>query len=193
MMLALLALCSSAFGAMVMGTVGAEIETRDPYSNHMGIHLGSEYWPTPWVSFGVAAAFYPVSSWTPLTEQLVYNNHVAPHLSPMKMRIQPTVRIAPLHIEAGGIPIATGVHASMGGVRTSDDLEALQQEGDQYAVETAEEWHLSSVLGLNSTLGGGTLRGRVRIERGFYIETVSSINVEVKRPVFWGFDLVLVL
>jgi len=193
MALALLALCGSAFGAMVMGTVGAEVETRDPYMNHAGIHLGSEYWPTPWASIGVAAAVYPVADWSSLTEQLVNNNHVSPHLSEMKLRVQPTVRVSPFRIEAGGIPISTGVHVGLGSIRTSDDLEALQQQGDEYAEETANEWHLSSVMGLSSTIGGGALRGRVRVERIQYVETISSVTLESKRPVFWGLDLVVVL
>ncbi|MFH1466180.1 MAG: hypothetical protein ABIO70_17475 [Pseudomonadota bacterium] len=180
--------------ASVLLTVGPEAVTNDPFLHRYGLSTGVELEPTPLVRVGLSGAFYPDRhdrDWKPLTTQLVENNHISPDLSPMLGRAQGVIRVLPLRMGLGKLTCTTGFGAGAGVVYTSDDLEALQQEEDLYAQATENQLHPALLYGLSSEIGGTWVRGRVRIERFTYIETVFSTTLEHKANLFAALDLVI--
>ncbi len=176
-------LVSSALGGQVGLSGGAELVANDPFLRTIGDHWSLEYAPRPHVRFGASLSHYPdlgELGWKPLTEQLVNEAHVSPDLSRMRTQVQLVTRIMPFINAVGKLEAQTGFHAGMGLVRTIDDLEALQQQGDPYAMATEKQLHPSTVFGLSSELGGDVVRGRVRIEWLSYVEVVSSTTLEMK-------------
>lgn len=169
--------------------LGLEHSIDDPFLNHRAIRAGVSYAPREQLAFEGSVAAFPnlgEADWKPLTSQLVNNNHVSPDLSPMKLRLDARVHVFAIRSSFGDWWGALDVSGGLGGVKTIDDLEALQQEGDQYAEATASQWHPSSSWGLAYQLvtefgDSSAVGARLRCDSIIYLETVSSTTLETKR------------
>ena len=191
-MLALLCILSTAMAGQVGLTGGMEFTGNDPFVTRRGHRIGVEYAPRPQVRFGLSGAWYPdlgEGNWTPLTSQLVTENHIAPDISLMPGQVRGTPRVVPFIPPTGILEAHTGAYGALGAVHTEDDLEALQQVDDPWAQATASQNHPTATWGVFSEIGGDTVRGRLRFERTTYIEAVSSTTLEMKSNMMWALEV----
>ncbi len=163
--------------------------TNDPFLNRYIVGAGMGYHFTEIFEAEVNLGFSPIlgeADWKSLTHQLVENNHVSPDLSPLTYFGNATFVFSPIY---GKVALSNGriipfdIFAAfgMGVVRTSDDLEALQREGEPDALATANQVHPTTNFGggLRIVLSESMavrLEGRSLV----YIETVSSTTLEMK-------------
>ena len=179
---ALMLLCLAGARASMETSAGFEIATGNPYLRSRGLALGADYRPRRMLRLGIFAVRYIYTreepGWTPLTEQLVAENHVSPDLTRMVWRARAVVGFDPFRTGIGSLDARTGLHVGFGAAKTRDDLEALQQQDDPDAQATETQLQPTMVYGLSSSLGGERLRGRLVVERVRFTETVSSTTVE---------------
>jgi hypothetical protein len=187
-----LVLAGATSAAGVLATVGAEALTNDPFLHTRGVTSSIEVEPNPLVRLGLSGAWYPsldaTADWKPLTTQLVETNHIAPDLSRVIARVQVAVRVQPLRIGLGHLAACTGFGVGGGFALTRDDV---VDEYDPYTPATIDQRHPTVTWGLSSEVGGRWVRGRVRLDRVTFLETVGGTNVEMKGQVFAALDLVV--
>ncbi len=191
-MITFLCVLSSALAGQVGLTGGMEFTGNDPFVVRAGPRLGLEFAPRPQLRFGLSGAYYPdfgEGNWTPLTSQMVNENHIAPDISLMTAQARGELRVVPFIHRIGILEAHTGAYGGLGVVHTEDDLEALQQEDDPWALATASQNHPTATWGVFSEVGGDTVRGRLRFERTTYVETVSSLTLEMKSTLLWALEV----
>ncbi len=162
--------------------------TNDPFLNRYIVGAGLGYHFTEVFELELNMGFSPdlgEADWKPLTKQLVNENHVSPDLSPLTYFGNATFAFSPIY---GKMALGTRIinfdifgAFGMGVVRTSDDLEALQQQGDPEAMATENQLHPTT------NFGGGlrvifaeSFALRIEGRSLVYIETVSSTTLEMK-------------
>ncbi len=162
--------------------------TNDPFLNRYIVGVGVGYHATEVFEIEGNFGFSPnlgEADWKPLTSQLVNNNHVSPDLSPLTVFGNAMFLYSPIYgkVAVGQriIPFDIFGAFGMGMVMTNDDLEALQQEGEEYAEATANQVHPTTNFGggLRVVLGE-SLALRIEGRSLVYIETVSSTTLEMK-------------
>ncbi len=191
-MLALLCLISTTLAGQVGLTGGMEWVGNDPFLRRSGHRIGAEYALNRHLRAGISGAFYPdlgQADWTPLTDRLVRDYHISPDLSPMTLAGRFELRVAPFVHRIGILEAHTGGYVGLGAVVTRDDLEALQAEGETRYEATQDQLHPSTTWGLFSEVGGDTVRGRLRLERTTYLETVASTIIEMKGTMLWSLEV----
>ncbi len=169
-------------------TPGVAFVTNDPFLNRYIVGMGLGYHATEIFEIEANFGFSPnlgEADWKPLTSQLVNNNHVSPDLSPLTVFGNAMFLYSPIYgkVAVGQriIPFDIFGAFGMGMVMTNDDLEALQQEGEEYAEATANQVHPTTNFGggLRVVLGE-SLALRIEGRSLVYIETVSSTTLEMK-------------
>ncbi len=162
--------------------------TNDPFLNRYIGGAGFGYHATEIFEIEGNFGFSPnlgEADWKPLTSQLVNNNHVSPDLSPLTVFGNAMFLYSPIYgkVAVGQriIPFDIFGAFGMGFVMTSDDLEALQQEGEEYAEATANQTHPTTNFGGGlRVILGESLALRIEGRSLVYIETVSSTTLEMK-------------
>ncbi len=182
MLLLLCALSASIAGQLGL-SAGIERTANDPFVIRRGPRLGASWSPRPTVRFGLSGAWYPnlgEADLQPVTRQFVEELRVAPDISRMMAHARAELWVLPFVHPIGRFQAATGAYAGFGAMYTEDDLEILIPNDDPEALATRDQLHPSTTWGLCSELGGDRVRGRLRIERTTYIETISSVWLEMK-------------
>jgi outer membrane beta-barrel protein len=170
------------------GTPAVAFVTNDPFLNRYIVAGGVGYHATEIFEIEANFGFSPnlgEADWKPLTSQLVNNNHVSPDLSPLTVFANAMFLYSPIYgkVAVGHriIPFDIFGAFGMGMVLTSDDLEALQQVGDDYAEATANQMHPTTNFGGGlRVILGESLALRLEGRSLVYIETVSSTTLEMK-------------
>ncbi|MCB9760259.1 MAG: hypothetical protein H6739_10525 [Alphaproteobacteria bacterium] len=183
-MIALLMALSGTAHAFELGLYGGgSWVANDPFVFRRGLQVGVEFAPNRLVSVGTLSALYPSlnqNDWSHLTTQLVSELHISPDISRIISRHELNLRVTPLRWEGERVETRVGALGGVGMVRTNDDLEALQAEGDPIAMATAVQWHATGVYGLTGELRGEWVGVRLNATRVTFIETVNSGTLEFK-------------
>jgi outer membrane beta-barrel protein len=121
----------------------------------------------------------------PLTCQLVDKNSVAADISKLLLHGNAGLAFSPIYGKAavGRRIIAFDIYGNfgLGFVQTDDDLEALQEPGEDEAVATEKEFHTTTVIGGGARVAfSESLASRFEVKSLTYIETVSSDTLEMK-------------
>ena len=121
----------------------------------------------------------------PLTCQLVDKNSVAADISKLLLHGNFALAFSPIYGKAavGRRIIAFDIYGNfgLGFVQTDDDLEALQEPGEDEAVATEKEFHTTTVIGGGARVAfSESLASRFEVKSLTYIETVSSDTLEMK-------------
>ncbi|MFH1466782.1 MAG: outer membrane beta-barrel domain-containing protein [Pseudomonadota bacterium] len=162
--------------------------TNDPFLNRYIGNVGLGYHATEIFEIEANVGFSPNlhdGDWKSLTTQLVENNHVSPDLSPLVFFGSGSFVFSPIYgkVAVGHRIINFDIYGAfgMGFVLTQDDLEALQQEEDEYAIATANQIHPTTNFGGGlRVILGESLALRLEGRSLVYIETVSSTTLEMK-------------
>lgn len=171
---------------------GYASNVNDPFVRRRGLHGGMEIGPRPEVLLGARLGVYPIfnqADWKPLTTQLVEELRIAPDLSRITARGELYLRLAPLQSERGDWQSDVGLLTGVGVVRTVDDLEMLQAEGDPIAISTQTQLHRTIVLGVSGGVWWKMVGLRMDATRLHYTEVVNGETLESKRPVFLGLEM----
>ena len=163
--------------------------TNDPFINRILLGLNFARHFTELFAIELRGTFSPdlgQGDWKPITKQLVLNNKVSPDISKIIWYSTANFQFSPIYgkIAVGSSAIINfdiyGLFG-VGVVGTKDDLEALQQEGDQEAIDTQNQVHFAT------SFGGGfrivfsrTVAARIEGTSLIYIETISSTTLEMK-------------
>ncbi len=162
--------------------------TNDPFLNRYIVGAGLGYHATEIFEIEANLGFSPdlgEADWKPLTKQLVDNNHVSPDLSPLTYFGNATFAFSPIYgkVAVGPKIVNFDIFGAfgMGVVRTADDLEALQQQDDPYALATQFQLHPTTNFGGGlRIIFGESIALRIEGRSLVYIETVSSTTLEMK-------------
>jgi len=163
--------------------------TNDPFLNRYILGTGLAYHATEIFALELNLGFSPnlgEADWKALTKQLVNQNHVSPDLSPMQVFGNTTFSFSPIYGKvaiSGQKVINFDIFGAfgMGVAQTSDDLKALQAEGDQQALATQNQVHPTTNFGGGArVVMGESFAFRVEGRSLVYIETVNSTTLEMK-------------
>lgn len=172
---------------------GYDRAVNDPFVVRRGLHVGAGFAPNEVLSFDTGLYGYPdlgEADWTPLTRQLINEARVSPDISKITARGDLVVRIAPFSREWEWLHVRTGFHAGVGFVRTKDDLEALQAEGDPRAMSTELQLHPTAISGVHAEVRTPYVVGlRVKLETVRFNEAVNGTTVEMKANRFAGMEV----
>jgi len=188
-MILYIALCQAA--EIVFGVGYAQV-VNDPFYTSRGATARAEVRPLDWLGVGVDGGVYPYrgfDGWNALAKQLVSDHSVVPDVSPMKYTLGAVATVAPLRGTLGTWSSRVGLVAGVGAVRTDDDLEALQAEGEPAFEETELQFHPYGQLGLFGEVRHDVIGGRLRLERMMYTEVVGSELEEQKNPVWLSLEV----
>jgi hypothetical protein len=173
--------------------VGWEARVFDPWAWEQGLRGTLELPLAHRLHLGLGGALTPRRALedpmtVPLSEA---RNHIIPSVTTQRWRGTLGLHWSPFGITTDRLEGHLALRTGLGLVGTQDDLEALHQEGEPYAEATEHQIHPTANLGLFLDLGGPRLRGRVGLERVRWIETVSSTELELHRPLLFSLSLVL--
>ncbi len=192
--------CVSALPAAAQQTfqVGVATGVNDPFIYRNGVLVEASSFLGE--SYGVSghAAYYPDrgdSDWTALASELVNEFHVSPDVARVNSDFGFTFFVEPYSTQTTAGRGAFGAYSGLSMVRTTDDLEALQQVGDSTAMATQIQSHVAGIFGFYASvyLGDSPIGLRVRSHRVSYVETIASYTLENKAEIFAGFELSVVL
>jgi hypothetical protein len=178
--------CSAVSASERAVTVGVGTLTNDPFVYRHAVTVGAQYRPQAHVAFGVDVRYFPdlgESDWKGLTKQLVEENHVSPDISKMMYSGTVNLGLFPLSTtkERFVVESRVGVLVSVGVVRTSDDLEALDTtSGDDRAEVTQHQMHPCGGASIVGDFWWGKNGLRLRRELINYIEVVNATTLEMK-------------
>ncbi len=164
--------------------VGHELVVNDPFVTRHAPGARFMVAPWPWLEASIHGAFAPhfgEGDWTAQTRGLVEELHIAPDLSRIRQRGDLTISFLPAMGELGPFETRVGPYAGVGAVRTQDDLELLQVQGNPEFEATWEEWHAATIFGLSAELRLDSFGLGVRIERQHYTEVVGTTTLETKK------------
>jgi hypothetical protein len=191
-MLLLLCALSAGIAGQLGVSAGAERTANDPFVIRRGARVGVSWAPTPTVRFGLSGAWFPnlgEADLQPTTRQFVEELHLAPDISRMMAQARAELWVLPFVHPIGRLRAATGAYTGFGGVYTQEDLEWFIPLDDPEQIATRDQLHPTTTWGLCSELGNDRVRGRLRIERTTYIETVSSIWLQMKGNLIVALEL----
>lgn len=185
MLTALLLFAPALAGPLLLG-LGGTSTFNDPFVRESGLRLGAELALSERVRVGLAGTYTPSlgdgTDWTPLTHQLVENNHVSPDISRPTWTGAALLRIVPVQAEGRWLRVNAGVYAGLSAIHTEDDLDALQADpGDARAESTASQTHPGTLFGLSGELWVWRHLGfRHYVEWMRYVEAVHATTLESK-------------
>jgi len=167
-------------------TVGSVV--NDPFLKRYVLGLQAGWHLADIFSVEADFGFSPTlgeADWTPITAELIENNHVAPDLSRLTWFAGGGLGFAPIH---GKFAVARRiVHYDifgcfgMGVVRTVDDLDLIGATDDPPAVGTQHQLHLTTRYGGGARIVlGPNVAVRVEARSLVYIETISGTVLEMK-------------
>jgi outer membrane beta-barrel protein len=144
------------------------------------------------VQFGYAPIFGTGGEddpdWKPLSKQLLEENSVSPDISKLTAHGSAGLAYSPIYGKAavGRNIIAFDIygHFGLGFTATQDDLQALQKENEDSAIETQSQVHPTTVYGGGARVAFNEgLAVRLEGKAMSYIETVDSTTLEMKNNV----------
>lgn len=166
--------------------------TNDPFINRYLIGASFGYHVTEVLAVELEGSYSPdfgEGDWKPITDQIVNENQVTPDISKIEFYANGTLSFSPIYGKVSllgrGI-IMFDIYGLFGTgiVNTRDDLQALQKETDQIAINTESQLHptLNFGGGLRVVLSDSFA---LRVEgRGLsYIEVLESSTLEMKNNV----------
>jgi hypothetical protein len=148
------------------------------------VAVGYGYRPQSNLSLNVDLHFSPdlgEADWKPLTNQLIQENHVSPDISKINYAGRFGLTVFPVEYSTVEVQTKMGFGTSIGVVKTSDDLQALDTEsGDDRAVVTQNQMHPCLGFVVTGEVWKGLTGGRLRVDQVMYIETVNATTLEMK-------------
>lgn len=178
-------------------SVGYEFVANDPFLYRRGWRHGVTWQPSPWAEVGATVTWYPIlgnggendADWKPLSKQLLLENSVSPDISKMWLQAQLVARVRAFRAPLGGEwEGSAGVLVGGAVFVTSDDLVALQNDGEE-AMATQNQVHPGLAYGLFADMTTEYVGFRLRAESDAYIEVVNSTNLEMKRNLIFGVEV----
>ena len=167
----------------------AAFVANDPFLNRYIFGVNGAYHLTEIFAVEGSFDFAPDlgdSDWKPLTHQLVDENHVSPDISKLTYFGSANFQFSPIYgkVAVVGRQIVNfDIFGSfgMGIAHTSDDLTALQAEGDPRAQATQEQNQPTTSYGGGlRIIFGENFAARIEGKSLVYIETVNSTTLEMK-------------
>jgi outer membrane beta-barrel protein len=167
----------------------AAFVANDPFLNRYIVGTGLAYHVTEVFAVEGTFDFAPdlgEGDWKPLTTQLVNENSVSPDISKLTMFGSFTFQYSPIYGKlaiVGRDIILFDVYGNfgMGFTRTTDDLAALQAEGEPRAQATEFQTHPTTNFGGGlRIIFGESVAARVEARSMVYIETVNATTLEMK-------------
>lgn len=167
----------------------AAFVANDPFLNRYIVGANGAYHITEIFAIEASFDFAPDlgdSDWKPLTHQLVDKNHVSPDISKLTYFGSANFQFSPIYgkVAVVGRQIVNfDIFGSfgMGIAHTSDDLKALQAEGDPRAQATQEQNQPTTSYGGGlRIIFGENFAARIEGKSLVYIETVNSTTLEMK-------------
>ena len=167
----------------------AAFVANDPFLNRYIVGTGLAYHVTEVFAVEGTFDFAPdlgEGDWKPLTTQLVNENSVSPDISKLTMFGSLTFQYSPIYGKlaiVGRDIILFDVYGNfgMGFTRTTDDLNALQAQGEERAMATEFQTHPTTNFGGGlRIIFGESIAARVEARSMVYIETVNATTLEMK-------------
>lgn len=172
---------------------GIGFVANDPFLNRYIVHGVFDYHVTEIFALEFQVGYAPIlgsggendPDWKQLSKQLLLENSVSPDISKLDAHGSFGLAFSPIYGKAavGRNIIAFDIygHFGLGFVHTNDDLLALQAEGEQSAIDTQDEWHPTTVIGVGTRVAfTPSVAARVEGKSMSYIETVNSTTLEMK-------------
>lgn len=172
---------------------GIGFVANDPFLNRYIVHGVFDYHVTEVFALEVQVGYAPAlgtggendPDWKQLSKQLLLENSVSPDISKLDAHGSFGLAYSPIYGKAavGRNIIAFDIygHFGLGFVHTVDDLLALQAEGEQSAIDTQDEWHPTTVIGVGTRVAfTPSVAARIEGKSMSYIETVNSTTLEMK-------------
>lgn len=166
---------------------------NDPFLNRYIVGGTFDYHLTEVFALTAQVGYAPIlgqggqddPDWKPLSKQLLLKNSVSPDISKLTVNGSLGMAYSPIYGKAavGRKIIIFDIygHFGLGFVRTSDDLVALQQVGEETAIATQNQVHPTTVIGGGARVAFSPLvAARVEGKSLSYIETINSTTLEMK-------------
>jgi hypothetical protein len=174
-------------------SAGLEAVVNDPFVYRRGLRYGLAFAPAEGFEVGIAGGWYPSlgsggcadPDWTAKSCALLEEASIAPHISKLIWQGQATVRLLPLRVDMGRWRTAVGLLAGFGFVATHDDLVTFQND-EADALATERQLHPTTVAGWLGEVREEHLGVRLRMEYLTYIEVLEGTELEMKRNLFAG-------
>ena len=185
---------ASSFAADRVVSVGAGAVTDDPFIRRRMVSVGYEARPEERVSIGANVLFAPDfgdGDWKPITKQLIEENNVSPDISKLGLSGRMVLTVFPVQHREATFMTKVGFATSVGVVRTSESLEALDAEQDnERAVLTQNQTHPCFGAAISAEVWWDDGFGiRMRRDGMLYIETVNATQLEMKNNGMFIIDL----
>ena len=174
---------------------GPELATviNDPFLQRyiFGVNVAKPVFSMSSVDYMIHLAYSPdlgKTDWRPLTTELVEGSSISPDLSKI-------IGIATFSLSYDLFTLSDGIFsmdfAAIGGlgmVRTNDDLESLQKEGDPQAISTQNQFHSAVTGGFLMNIQSDTLKPTLMISMKScrFIETIDGTTLEMKNNLIFG-------
>jgi outer membrane beta-barrel protein len=172
---------------------GLGFVANDPFLNRYIVHGVFDYHLTEVFAIEAQLGYSPIlgsggendPDWKQLSKQLLLKNSVSPDISKLDAHGHIALAYSPIYGKAavGHRIIAFDIYGSfgLGFVHTTDDLLALQAEGEQSAIDTQDQVHPTTVIGAGARVAfSPSVAVRVEGKSMSYIETVNSTTLEMK-------------
>jgi len=179
---------AAATNRTVSGGIGSIV--NDPFLKQKIVSVGLQYHPQarpntrPTVVFGADALYSPdfgSNDFRPLTTKLIENISVSPDISTISYALRGNIVVYPGSYSAGSVETKVGIGTSIGAVKTTDSLEALDVDrSSEIATATMNQIHPCSGLLIVGEIWRQTTGLRLRWDTILFIETVNSTTLEMK-------------
>jgi hypothetical protein len=180
-----LALSLPSFAADSQVFVGVGGVNNDPFLKRKMVAAGYAYRPQSNLSLNVDLHFSPdlgEADWKPLTNQLIQENHFGPDISKINYAGRVGLTVFPVEYSTVDIQTRVGFGTSIGVVKTSDDLQALDttEASDDRAVGMQHQMHPCLGFVVTGEVWKDSTGARLRIDHMMYIETANATQLEMK-------------
>jgi len=175
-------------------TIGPRVHVNDPLLVQKGLGGTLELPLAPILHVAAGGAWYRIGGWddlTPLAIQLADENGVRTISSRKHWQADLAAHWTPVTFTTERAEGLVGLRTGFGMVRTSDNLQALDDEGDPYAEATRDQRHPTMVFGLYAEAGRPRLRGRLLVEQLQFVETQKSTTLELHQNMIVSAAVVL--
>jgi len=172
---------------------GIGFVANDPFLNRYIINGFFDYHITEVFALEAQLGYAPIlgsggendPDWKQLSKQLLLKNSVSPDISKLDLHGSVGLAYSPIYGKAavGRRIIIFDIygHFGLGFVHTSDDLVALQAEGEQSAIDTQTQFHPTTVIGGGARIAfTPSIAARIEGKSMSYIEVVNSTTLEMK-------------
>ena len=183
-------LSTTAFAGDLSASGGVGGVVNDPFLKRNLLSAGIQYRPESQasdrsqVAFGADLSFSPdlgEQDYKDLTTVLIDDLNIAPDISRINYAVRFHGMIFPGHYTSGDIETTVGFGASVGAVRTSDSLQALDVDtGNERAVVTQNQIHPCSGTVMMGEIWKGDKGLRLRMDQILYVEVVNATTLEMK-------------